>query len=247
MIRVDKRSLPAPGVRLPDAAFLRFAEAVPSQPVVAGTPEYPATLPADHCLPGHRQRRAGAARSACPASGSSAPSGRRSTHDSHRRFGIGSLLAETGCDNRDTNSVRHFRIDNRTHNDRCIFRRVLLDRVADFLELADRQVHSGGDVDQDAVAPLRLMSSSSGLDAAASAASRARSSPDATPEPIIAMPISDMTVRTSAKSTLIRPGRVISSAIPCTAPCSTWFADTECIQQRRLATQNRQQLSRSEW
>ena len=39
------------------------------------------------------------------------------------------------------------------------------------------------------------------------------------------MPVSAITVRTSAKSTLIRPGRVISSAMPCTAPCSTWFAD----------------------
>ncbi len=38
------------------------------------------------------------------------------------------------------------------------------------------------------------------------------------------MPVSAMTVRTSAKSTLIMPGRVISSAIPWTAPCSTWFA-----------------------
>ena len=68
------------------------------------------------------------------------------------------------------------------------------------------------------------MSSSKGLEIAASAASRARSSPAAAPEPIMAMPVSDMTVRTSAKSTLIRPGRVISSAMPCTAPCSTVFA-----------------------
>ncbi len=44
------------------------------------------------------------------------------------------------------------------------------------------------------------------------------------PEPIIAVPISDITVRTSAKSTLIKPGRVISSAIPCTAPNKTLFA-----------------------
>ena len=34
------------------------------------------------------------------------------------------------------------------------------------------------------------------------------------PVPIIACPISDITVRTSAKSTLIIPGRVIRSAIP---------------------------------
>src|ERR1700691_824037 len=73
-------------------------------------------------------------------------------------------------------------------------------------------------------APERLMSSSSGLEIAASAASRARSSPAALPDPIIAIPVSDMTVRTSAKSTLIKPGRVISSAIPCTAPCSTVLA-----------------------
>src|SRR3569833_2213723 len=32
------------------------------------------------------------------------------------------------------------------------------------------------------------------------------------------------TVRTSAKSTLIKPGRVINSAIPWTAPCNTLFA-----------------------
>ncbi len=38
------------------------------------------------------------------------------------------------------------------------------------------------------------------------------------------MPVSLITVRTSAKSTLMRPGRVISSAMPCTAPCNTWFA-----------------------
>src|SRR4029077_7820218 len=63
-----------------------------------------------------------------------------------------------------------------------------------------------------------------GEETAASAAARARPSPLAAPEPIMAMPVSAITVRTSAKSTLIRPGRVISSAIPCTAPCNTWFA-----------------------
>ena len=41
----------------------------------------------------------------------------------------------------------------------------------------------------------------------------------------MAMPISDITVLTSAKSTLIIPGRVIRSAIPLTAPNNTSFAD----------------------
>src|SRR3990167_6043339 len=73
-------------------------------------------------------------------------------------------------------------------------------------------------------APLKSMSSNNGLEMAIAAASRARFSPLATPVPIIAMPISDITVRTSAKSTLIKPGRVIKSAIPFTAPYNTLLA-----------------------
>ena len=38
------------------------------------------------------------------------------------------------------------------------------------------------------------------------------------------MPISDITVRTSAKSTLIMPGQLMISAMPATAPCSTSLA-----------------------
>jgi hypothetical protein len=86
------------------------------------------------------------------------------------------------------------------------------------------------------------MSSSSGLEIAASAASRARSSPEALPDPIIAMPVSDITVRTSAKSTLIKPGRVISSAMPCTAPCSTVFAALNASSSVVVAAEHRQQL-----
>ena len=70
-------------------------------------------------------------------------------------------------------------------------------------------------------APEKSISSKSGLRTAASAASKARLPPTAAPLPIIAMPISDITVRTSAKSTLIIPGRMIRSAMPCTAPNST--------------------------
>ncbi|MCY1174235.1 hypothetical protein D9M73_144290 [compost metagenome] len=70
-------------------------------------------------------------------------------------------------------------------------------------------------------APCRLTSSSSGLRIAASVASRARFGPLAQPVPIIAMPISLITVRTSAKSTLIMPGRLMMSEIPRTAPAST--------------------------
>ena len=71
------------------------------------------------------------------------------------------------------------------------------------------------------VAPSIETSSSSGELIAISAASIARLSPRAEPVPISARPMSLMIVRTSAKSTLMRPGTVIRSLMPCTALSST--------------------------
>src|SRR5688572_3863730 len=70
-------------------------------------------------------------------------------------------------------------------------------------------------------APARFTPSSSGQAIACSAAMRARSMPLEAAEPIIAMPCSDMTVRTSWKSTLTRPGLLMISAMPATALFST--------------------------
>ena len=59
------------------------------------------------------------------------------------------------------------------------------------------------------------------------AASSARPAPGslcAEPKPIIAWPISDITVLTSAKSTLIKPGEVIISEMPITELRNTSFA-----------------------
>ena len=55
-------------------------------------------------------------------------------------------------------------------------------------------------------APFNETSSINGLAIAASAAATALPSPEASPVPIIALPISDITVLTSEKSRLIRPG-----------------------------------------
>ena len=63
-------------------------------------------------------------------------------------------------------------------------------------------------------APFIDTSSKSGLAIAASDASIARRSPDASPVPIIALPISPITVRMSAKSRLMRPGITIRSVTP---------------------------------
>ena len=63
-------------------------------------------------------------------------------------------------------------------------------------------------------APFIDTSSRSGLEIAASAASIARRSPSASPVPIIALPISLITVRMSAKSRLISPGITIRSVTP---------------------------------
>src|SRR5947207_471409 len=73
-------------------------------------------------------------------------------------------------------------------------------------------------------APSIDVSSSSGLATAFCAASSARLAPRPTPVPIIAMPMPDMIVRTSAKSRLTRPGTRMRSEIPCTACCRTLSA-----------------------
>ena len=73
-------------------------------------------------------------------------------------------------------------------------------------------------------ASLRLISSNNLLSTAFSAAIRALSGPEPMPVPIIAVPLSDITVFTSAKSTFINPGHMIMSDIPRTAPANTSLA-----------------------
>ena len=66
-----------------------------------------------------------------------------------------------------------------------------------------------------------MVVSKRGLDTACSTASSAFSSPFASPIPICAIPLFVITVWTSAKSRLIKAGRLIKSVIPCTACCRT--------------------------
>ena len=76
---------------------------------------------------------------------------------------------------------------------------------------------------------------------AASAARSARFSPEASPVPIIALPISRITVRTSAKSRLIRPCFTIRSVMQATPEYSTWSAIAKASAKVvfSLATRNR--------
>ena len=64
-------------------------------------------------------------------------------------------LAEAGGNHRDPHLIRQLRIDDGSHHDGGVIGRELLDDVADFLELADRQVHARRDVHQDAVRARR--------------------------------------------------------------------------------------------
>ena len=66
-------------------------------------------------------------------------------------------------------------------------------------------------------APSMVPSSRSGLDIAFCAASTARFSPIATPVPMTALPVEDITAFTSAKSRLMYPSMIITSEIPWTA------------------------------
>ncbi len=82
-----------------------------------------------------------------------------------------------------------------------------------------------------------MVMSSSWLEMACSAAMRARSSPLAWPTAISAAPPSDMIVRTSAKSRLIKPGTVISSEMPWIPWRSTSSATRKaCCRLARLST-----------
>ena len=74
------------------------------------------------------------------------------------------------------------------------------------------------------LASFKLISSNNLLATACSAAILALSGPLEVPVPIMAVPFSDMTVLTSAKSTLIRPGLIIISDMPLTAPPRTSLA-----------------------
>ena len=73
-------------------------------------------------------------------------------------------------------------------------------------------------------APDRSTPSSNGQATACSAAMRARSGPPAVAVPIIALPGSPITVRTSSKSTFIWAGTLMISAMPPTAFFSTSLA-----------------------
>ena len=74
------------------------------------------------------------------------------------------------------------------------------------------------------LAPDRSMPSSNGQATACSAAMRARSGPCALAVPIMALPGSPITVRTSSKSTFTWPGTLMISAMPPTAFFSTSLA-----------------------
>ena len=74
------------------------------------------------------------------------------------------------------------------------------------------------------LAPDKSMPSSKGQATACSEAMRARSGPLAEAVPIMALPGSPMTVRTSSKSTFTWPGTLMISAIPPTAFLSTSLA-----------------------
>ncbi len=116
------------------------------------------------------------------------------------------------------------------------------DAVGGLVDFEQRHVHAAGDVDQHAARALHRdvveqRVGDRGLGRLDGAAFRPRPSP----VPIIALPISLITVRTSAKSRLIRPGMTIRSVTPRTPECSTssasWKASAKVV--FSLAMRNR--------
>ena len=121
---------------------------------------------------------------------------------------------QASCHHRNAELIVEIRIDHGTNDHVGIFGGEFTDRAADFLELAHAEIHTRGDVDQDSTGSRQI-------DILEQWAANCRFRGNdgavftlAAPLPIMAIPISDITVRTSAKSTFISPGRVIRSAIP---------------------------------
>ena len=85
--------------------------------------------------------------------------------------------------------------------------------------------------------PSKETLSKSGFDIAASAASIALLSPAASPFPNTALPISDITALTSAKSRFISPGIIIKSVTARTPACNTWSAIQKASANEVLSSQ----------
>ena len=77
------------------------------------------------------------------------------------------------------------------------------------------------------LAPVMSLSFKSGLSSASLTAFCARPCPEALPDPMIARPLSRMTVLTSFMSTLISPVNVMTSAMPLAAVQRIWSAFRE--------------------
>src|SRR5712691_3178049 len=130
--------------------------------------------------------------------------------------------SEAGGNHRDAQIFGQSVVVHAAVDDRGVLRGKGPDDVHHLLGLAQLEAGArGSDVHQDAARAGQVDALENGQAIACSAAMRARSMPLATAEPIIAMPCSDMTVRTSWKSTFTSPGRLMISAIPATALLST--------------------------
>ena len=123
--------------------------------------------------------------------------------------------AQPGRDHRHAQAVLHRVVDHRADDHHRVLGGELLDRVHHLVVLLHLEPGRRGDVDQHAaragevdVLEQRALHR---LLAPPAARDRRRS---AVAEPIIAMPTSPITVRTSAKSTLTRPGLLMTSAMP---------------------------------
>ena len=112
---------------------------------------------------------------------------------------------EAGRDDGDPHLVTHVVVDDRAEDDVGVGMGHAVDDLGRLVHLEQSEVGTAGDVEQDAPRPFdgRL---EQGLVMAARAALAARPSPMEAPMPMMAVPALVMTIFTSAKSVLMRPG-----------------------------------------
>ena len=128
--------------------------------------------------------------------------------------------AEAGGDDGDADLVAHALVDHGAEDDVGVLVRLFLDQRRGVVDLVQREIGAAGDVDQHAARAADATCPRAAGSRSPAAPPRWRGSRrERCREPMIAMPISHMIVRTSAKSRLIRPCTVTRSEMPRTA-CS---------------------------
>ena len=125
-------------------------------------------------------------------------------------------IIDAGRHHRDADDALETWIEGRADDDVGVLVGLVADAGGGFINLEQRQVLAAGDGNDETAGALDRGILDQGIGNRSNAALSTRLSPEASPLPIMALPFSRMTDRTSAKSRLIRPSLTMRSLMQAT-------------------------------